>query len=102
MDLKREVKNAESRRRLQRARLLFANGRRVNCGELTRECDTTTVDQTLVEAGMAVAELVGREAEARPGDEPKVNANGIEELVADKGYHSGAVVLRVQECEVHT
>ena len=64
--------------------------------------DTTTINETLAEAGMAVAELVGREAQARPGDEPKVNADGIEELVADKGYHSGAVVLRVQECEVRT
>jgi hypothetical protein len=39
---------------------------------------------------MAVAEQIGREAELRPGDKPKVNVNGIEELVTDKGYHSGA------------
>jgi transposase len=30
--------------------------------------DTTTLDETLCEAGMAVAELVGREAELRPDD----------------------------------
>ena len=64
--------------------------------------DTTTLDETLSEAGIAVAELVGREAELRPDDEPKVNVNGIEELVADKGYHSGAVVERVKSYEVRS
>jgi hypothetical protein len=38
---------------------------------------------------MAVAELAGREAELRPDHNPAVNIHGIEELVADKGYHSG-------------
>jgi hypothetical protein len=56
--------------------------------------DTTTLDQTLCEAGMAVAEQMGREAELGPGDKPKVNVSGIEELVTDKGYHSGAAVKR--------
>jgi transposase len=64
--------------------------------------DTTTLDETLSEAGMAVAELVGREAELRPDDKPKVNVNGIEELVTDKGYHSGAVVERVKSYEVRS
>ncbi len=64
--------------------------------------DTTTLDETLSEAGIAVAELVGREAELRPDDEPKVNVKGIEELVADKGYHSGAVVERVKSYEVRS
>jgi len=41
--------------------------------------DTTTLQETLCEAGMTVEELVGREAELRPNDEPKVNVNGIEE-----------------------
>ena len=58
--------------------------------------DTTTLDETLCEAGMAVAEQVGREAELRPNEEPKVNVAGIEEAVTDKGYHSGAVVKRMQ------
>ena len=49
-----------------------------------------------------MAELVGREAELRPEDEPKVNVDGIEELVADKGYHSGAVLERVKSYEVRT
>src|ERR1700693_1674027 len=64
--------------------------------------DTATLDQTLSEAGMAVAELVKREAEQRPEDRPKVNVEGIEEVVADKGYHSGAVLERVKSYEVRT
>src|ERR1700740_3003142 len=58
--------------------------------------DTTTLDETLREAGMAVAEQVGREAELRPHEAPKVNVAGIEEAVTDKGYHSGAVVKRMK------
>src|SRR5437879_276705 len=58
--------------------------------------DTTTLDETLSEAGMAVAEQIGREAELRPKDKPKVNLDGIEETVADKGYHSGAVMKRMK------
>jgi transposase len=64
--------------------------------------DTTTLDETLSEAGIAVAELVEREAEQRPDEKPKVNVNGIEEVVADKGYHSGAVVQRVKSYEVRS
>jgi transposase len=62
--------------------------------------DTTTLDATLCEAGLAVAELAGREAELRPNDKPTVNVTGVEELVTDKGYHSGAVVQRVKGYEV--
>src|ERR1700691_2505255 len=64
--------------------------------------DTTTLDATLCEAGMTVAELAGREAELRPDHEPKVNVNGIEELVTDKGYHSGAVLQHVKSYEVRS
>ena len=64
--------------------------------------DTTTLDETLCEAGIAVSELAGREAELHPNDVPKVNLNGVEELVADKGYHSGAVVKRVKNYEVRS
>ena len=64
--------------------------------------DTTTLDETLCEAGIAVGELAGREAELRPDDPPQVNLNGIEELVTDKGYHSGAVVKRVMTYEVRS
>ncbi len=58
--------------------------------------DTTTLDETLGAAGMAVAEQIEREAELRPDDKPKVNVAGIEETVTDKGYHSGAVVKRMK------
>src|ERR1700686_2945737 len=64
--------------------------------------DTTTLDQTLSEAGMAVADLVEREAELRPEKKPKVNVEGMEEVVTDKGYHSGAVVKRMESYEVKT
>src|SRR5450759_522778 len=58
--------------------------------------DTTTLDETLCAAGMAVAEQIGREAELRPHEAPQVNVAGIEETVTDKGYHSGAVVKRMK------
>src|SRR6202162_1013388 len=64
--------------------------------------DTTTLDETLCEAGEQVAEQIRREAELRPQDKPKVHLQGIEELVTDKGYHSGAVVQRVKSYEVRT
>jgi hypothetical protein len=43
-----------------------------------------------------VAEQVGREAELRLHEAPRVNMAGIEETVTDKGYHSGAVVKRMK------
>ena len=43
--------------------------------------DTTTPDATLCEVGTRPAELVGRESELRRGTEPRVNVNGIEQLV---------------------
>ncbi len=64
--------------------------------------DTTTLDETLGEAGMAVAEQVEREAESRPTQAPKVNPAGIEEMVTDKGYHSGAVVQRLKSYKVRS
>jgi transposase len=54
--------------------------------------DTTTIHQTLAEAGEAVAELIEHEAVTAPTEEPKVHLGGVAEVVADKGYHSGAVV----------
>src|SRR5271170_2057436 len=58
--------------------------------------DTKTLDETLSEAGMAVAEQVEREVELRPQEAPQVNVAGIEETVTDKGYHSSAVVKRMK------
>src|SRR5438270_12552134 len=54
--------------------------------------DTTTIHQTLAEAGEAVAELIEHEAVTTPTEEPKVHGGGVAEVVADKGYHSGAVL----------
>lgn len=51
--------------------------------------DTSTLDETLCEAGMVVAELVRLEAWLQPDDKPKVNVDGTEEVVADKGYPHG-------------
>jgi transposase len=64
--------------------------------------DTTTLSRTLCEAGETVAELAGREAVLHPDAKPKVNLKGIEEMVADKGYHSGAVVERVKSYQVRS
>jgi transposase len=63
--------------------------------------DTATMDKTLIEAGIAVAELAVHESESRPED-AKVNIGGIEELVADKGYLSGAVLKRVKSYGVRS
>ena len=64
------------------------------------EGDTTTIHETLAEAGDAVAEMIEHEAVTAPAEEPKVNLGGIEEEVSDKGYHSGGTLkaLHASEC----
>jgi transposase len=64
--------------------------------------DTTTVKETLAEAGTTVAELIEREAEKRPAEKPQVSVGGIEEVVADKGYHSGPVLQEMKAAGVRT
>ncbi len=64
--------------------------------------DTTTVQETLAQAGETVAELIEREAGTAPLETPKVNLGGIEEVVADKGYHSGAVLEEMKAAGVRT
>lgn len=64
--------------------------------------NTTTLDVTLCEAGEAVTELAVREAELASDARPKVNLKSIEEMVADKGYHSGAVLEQVQARKVRS
>jgi transposase len=61
--------------------------------------DTTTVVETLVQAGENVAELMGTE---EPNQKPQIHLQGIEEVVADKGYHSGAVLVKLKSAEVRT
>jgi transposase len=51
------------------------------------EGDTTTIHKTLAEAQTAAREI---------------NAVGVEEVVADKGYHSGAVLKEVHDQEVRS
>jgi transposase len=61
--------------------------------------DSTSVGETLPAAGEAVAEQI-----ATPTSDGtfKVNAKGVEELVADKGYHSGDVLVSALESEVRS
>lgn len=61
--------------------------------------DTESVQETLPAAGEAVAEQI-----ATPTGEGKfgVNVEGIEEVVADKGYHSGEVLVQMRELKVRT
>jgi transposase len=64
--------------------------------------DTTTVQETLAEAGETVAELIAREAEKSPSESPQVNLGGVEEVVADKGYHSGPGLAAMKAAGVRT
>jgi len=52
--------------------------------------DTTTIHQTLAEAGEAVAELIEHEAVTAPAEEPKVNLGGIEEAWRTRGITAEA------------
>src|SRR5450755_3852536 len=61
--------------------------------------DTTTVVETLIQAGENVAELIGTEA---PDQKPRVHLKGIEEVVTDKGYHSGTALVEMKGAEVRT
>jgi len=55
--------------------------------------------ETLIQAGESVAELIGTEG---PDQKPQVHLTGIEEVVADKGYHSGAVLVEMKGAEIRT
>ncbi len=59
--------------------------------------DITTVKETFVEAAEQV-EAVGKE----PTADEQMNARGLEEVVADKGYHSGARVEDLREIGVRS
>jgi transposase len=63
--------------------------------------DTTTIEETLPEAGQNTADLVGQRAErGAVGPVEEVHREGIEEVVADKGYHSDAVLQRLADSGV--
>jgi transposase len=61
--------------------------------------DTATVEETVIEAGLAVAELT---AEKTPAGKYEVHAGGVEEVVADKGYHSNDVAVVLKEMGVRS
>jgi transposase len=61
--------------------------------------DTATVKETVIEAGMAVAELI---AEKTTEGQYQVHDQGVEEVVADKGYHSNDVMVELAEVGVRS
>lgn len=61
--------------------------------------DTATVKETVIEAGLAVAGII---AEKTPEGKYDVNPEGVEEVVADKGYHSNDVMVGLVEMEVRS
>jgi transposase len=61
--------------------------------------DTESIRETLPVAGEAVAaEIATRSARGQY----TVNQNGVEEMVTDKGYHSGAVLSKIAEWSVRS
>src|SRR6266550_1244617 len=61
--------------------------------------DTATVKETVIQAGIAVADLI---AEKTPEGKYEVHPEGVQEVVADKGYHSNEVLTGLAEMEVRT
>ena len=61
--------------------------------------DTSSVSETLPAAGEAVAEQI---AEPTADGKFNVNAKGVEELVADKGYHSGDALVSALQSQVRS
>jgi hypothetical protein len=59
----------------------------------------TAVQETVVDAAIAVAGLI---AEKTSEGEYPVHPDGVEEVVADMGYHSSDVVLALAEMEVRS
>lgn len=49
-----------------------------------------------------MAELIEHEAKTTPQEEPQVHLDGVEEVVADKGYHSGEVLKDLQDGDVRS
>src|SRR5271170_6760174 len=61
--------------------------------------DTATVKETVIEAGIAVAGLI---AEKTPEGKFEVHPEGVEEVVADKGYHSNDAMVGLAQLEVRS
>jgi transposase len=61
--------------------------------------ETATVIETLAQAGENGAELMRTE---EPSQKTKMHLRGIEEVVTDKGYHSGATLVMLKNAEVRS
>jgi len=61
--------------------------------------DTATVETTVVEAAETVAVLI---AVPTPEGEYKVHADGVQEVVADKGYHSNETARTLAELNLRS
>lgn len=61
--------------------------------------DTTTIQETVLDAALAVADLID---EKTPLGKYEVHQDGVQEVVADKGYHSNDVLRGLVELEVRT
>jgi transposase len=61
--------------------------------------DTATVAETVMEAGVAVAALLTADP---PEGKYAMHPGGVEEVVADKGYHSNEVAVVFAELELRT
>src|SRR6266478_2631596 len=61
--------------------------------------DSASIQETLPAAGEAIADQI---PEPTAEGEYAVNVEGVEELVADKGYHAGPVLAAVREVGVRT
>jgi len=64
--------------------------------------DTATVQETLLQAGEHVAELLVTEAEKAPEEKPQMYFQGVREVVTDKGYQSGDVLVEIKDMEGRT
>jgi len=61
--------------------------------------DTATITETVMDAAIAVADVI---TEKTPEGEYEVHPEGVQEVVADKGYHSNEVALGLAAMEVRT
>jgi transposase len=61
--------------------------------------DTVTVKETVIEAGVTVADLLTADP---PDGNYAMYPGGVEEVVADKGYHSNEVAVVFAELELRT
>lgn len=61
--------------------------------------DTTTIQETVIDAAIAVAGVID---EKTAQGKYEVHPDGVQEVVADKGYHSNDVLRGLAEMEVRT